>query len=192
MLSAASFSPRVPSKRLRLDGDCVLNKRSLATVAIMVACLLASIIDAASAPAITSLNPASGNVGQSVTINGTGFGTQTGNTVKFNGVTAVVTNWTSTQITATVPNNATTGNVVVTVSGSASSGVLFTVAPRITSLLPSSGGPGQLIVVTGANFGTTQGTGAVAVGGVASAVQSWSSTSITAVVPEAASRARWS
>ncbi len=79
-------------------------------------------------PSITSLNPASGLVGTSVTITGTNFGaTQGTNTVKFNGTTATPASWSATSIVAPVPVGATTGNVVVTVSGVASNGVSFTV-----------------------------------------------------------------
>jgi len=80
------------------------------------------------APSITSLNPTTGLVGASVTISGTNFGTTQGSsTVKFNGTTATPTSWSATSITAAVPSGAATGNVVVTVGGTASNGVSFTV-----------------------------------------------------------------
>jgi hypothetical protein len=80
------------------------------------------------APSITSLNPASGLIGTSVSITGANFGaTQSTSTVKFNGTTATPTSWSGTSIVARAPAGATTGNVVVTVSGVASNGVSFTV-----------------------------------------------------------------
>jgi hypothetical protein len=83
------------------------------------------------APAITSLSPASGGIGAVVTITGTSFGaSQGGSTVTFNGVPAVPSGWTATQITVPVPAGATTGPVVVTVGGVASNGVTFTVTGR--------------------------------------------------------------
>lgn len=87
-------------------------------------------------PAINNLAPPSGPIGTPVTINGSNFGaTQGTSTVKFNGVTATVTNWSNTSITATVPATASTGPVVVTVSGVASNGVTFTVtySPRVNA-----------------------------------------------------------
>src|ERR1700733_4492452 len=50
---------------------------------------------------------------------------------------------------------ATTGNVVVTVSGVASSGKSFTVlpTPSITSLSTTTGAVGASVTITGANFG---------------------------------------
>ena len=80
-------------------------------------------------PTITGLSPSSGYVGLAVTISGFGFGTPGGqNTVMFNGIPGGVLNWSNTSVTAIVPNNATTGPVVVTVSdGQTSNNVNFTV-----------------------------------------------------------------
>src|SRR5580700_10711925 len=119
----------------------------------------------AAAPTITSLTPSTGAVGASVTIAGTNFGSPQGSsTVKFNGTTATVVSWGTTSIVATVPTGATTGNVVVTVSGVASNGKSFTVvsAPSITSLSPTSGAVGASVTITGTSFGSTQGTSTVA------------------------------
>jgi IPT/TIG domain len=83
---------------------------------------------------ITSLSPASGEVGATVTITGTNFGSPHGTSaVSFNGVTATPTSWSATSIAVQVPGGATTGNVVVTVGGVASTGVTFTVVPAPTS-----------------------------------------------------------
>jgi hypothetical protein len=141
-------------------------------------------------PTISSLSITTGAVGASVTINGTNFGsTQGTSTVKFNGTTAAVTsgNWTPTAITTTVPSGATTGSVVVTVSGVASNGSTFTVvaAPSITSLTPNTGAVGVSVTIAGANFGSTQGTSTVKFNGTTATVTSgnWSATSIKTTVP---------
>ena len=103
------------------------------------------------APSITSLNPASGVVGASVTISGANFGAAQGtNTVKFNGTTATPTSWGATSIVAPVPAGATTGNVVVTVGGVASNGVSFTVQADTT--------PPVVTITTPANNSTASGT----------------------------------
>ena len=74
---------------------------------------------------VGSLSPNSGAVGAAVTITGTNFGTTQGSsTVTFNGTAAAATSWSSTSVAVTVPAGATTGNVVVTVWGRASNGVL--------------------------------------------------------------------
>jgi protocatechuate 3,4-dioxygenase beta subunit len=60
----------------------------------------------------------SGAVGSSITITGTNFSTTASeNTVTINGVTATVTAATSTQLTVTVPEGATSGVIAVTVAG---------------------------------------------------------------------------
>ena len=82
------------------------------------------------APSITSLTPNSGPVGTSVTIAGSNFGATPGSsTVTFNGTTATPTssNWSAASVVVPVPAGATTGNVIVTVGGVASNGMLFTV-----------------------------------------------------------------
>src|SRR5207249_4656888 len=141
------------------------------------------------APSITSLNPASGLVGASVTIAGANFGaTQGTSTVTFNGI-ATATSWSATSIIAPVPTGATTGNVVVTVGGVGSNAVSFTVtvpAPSITSLNPTSGLVGTSLTIAGANFGATQGPSTVKFNGIAAAPTSWSATSIVVQVPAGA------
>jgi hypothetical protein len=144
----------------------------------------------ATAPSITSLNPTSGVVGAAVTIAGANFGaTQGTSTVKFNGMATTPTSWSATSIVAPVPNGAATGNVVVTVGGVASNGVVFTVAvpaPSVTSLNPASAVVGTSITINGANFGATQGTSTLKFNGTAATPTSWSAASIVAPVPNGA------
>ena len=58
--------------------------------------------------------------------------------------------------------------------------------PVIASLSPASGLAGTSVVLTGSNFGSTQGTSTVTFNGAAAAVRSWSQTSIAATVPSGA------
>ncbi len=144
---------------------------------------------AVAAPSITTLSPTSGAVGASITITGTGFGsTQGTSTVKFNGTTATATSWSATSIVATVPSGATTGNVVVTVSGAASNGKSFTVvaAPNIASLSPTSGAVGAAITVTGTNLGASQGSSTIKFNGTTATPTSWNATTINVPVPSGA------
>lgn len=143
-------------------------------------------------PNITSLNPASGPVGTSVTITGINFGASQGSsTVKFNGTAATPISWSATSIVAPVPSSASSGYVVVTVGGVASNSVTFTVitasAPTIASLNPTSGPVGSSVTITGTNFGSSQGTSTVTFNGASATPTSWSSTGIVAPVPNAAS-----
>jgi len=76
---------------------------------------------------ITTLSPASGAVGATVTITGTNFGsTQGTSTVKFNGVPAVPGSWSASSLVVPVPAGATSGPVIVTVGGVASNALTFT------------------------------------------------------------------
>ncbi len=140
-------------------------------------------------PSVSSLTPNTGAIGSAIVIAGTNFrSTQGSSTVTFNGTTATATSWSTSSITATVPSAATTGNVVVTVGGQASTGVAFTVtsAPSITSLTPSTGAVGSSITIAGSNFGGTQGNGGVKFNGTAATITSWGASSIVAVVPAGA------
>jgi RHS repeat-associated protein len=141
------------------------------------------------APSISSISPTSGGAGASVTISGSNFGaTQGSGSVTFNGVAAAITSWSASSIVATVPANATTGNVVVNASGVSSNGVSFTVlqGPSISSLSPTSAVVGASVTINGSNFGATQGSGSVSFNGFAATVTSWSATSIVATVPNGA------
>ena len=96
-------------------------------------------------PTISSVSPTSGTDGISVTITGTNFAASQGSsTVTFNGTPATsISSWSATSISAVIPAGATTGNVVVTVSGVASNGVLVTITtsslPAVTQVQPANG-----------------------------------------------------
>jgi hypothetical protein len=95
------------------------------------------LVTTGTAPAIVSVTPNSGPVGTPVAIAGSGFGVSQGtSTVSFNSVTASPTSWSDTSISVPVPSGATTGNVTVTVGGTASNGVTFTVnrPPTLTAV----------------------------------------------------------
>ena len=134
-------------------------------------------------PNITGFTPASGGVGDSVTIDGTGFGGATA--VKFDGKAATLPgSHPVTQIVTTVPANATSGKITVTTpAGTATSAANFLVAPRISSFMPSIGPAGASVVLNGANFA---GVTSVTFNGVAATFVANSGVKITATVPAAA------
>ena len=136
-------------------------------------------------PSISNLDPSSGLVGASVTIEGSNFGSSTG-TVTFNGTTASTSSWGAAEIETTVPSGATSGNVVVTTSGGqASSGVNFTVSvPSISKLDPSSGHVGASVTIEGSNFGTSS--GSVTFNGTSASTSSWGTDEIETTVPSGA------
>jgi RHS repeat-associated protein len=83
----------------------------------------------ATAPLITSLSTVAGSPGGTLTLSGVNFGSAQGSSiVTFNGTTATATSWSPTSIAVTIPNGASTGNVVVTVGGQASNGLRFIIA----------------------------------------------------------------
>jgi hypothetical protein len=85
-------------------------------------------VETNTAPTVTSLTPASGVAGTSVTVRGVNFGaTQGASTLTFNGLAASPTSWSDGAVVALVPQFATTGPVVVTMGGVASNGVIFAV-----------------------------------------------------------------
>ena len=138
-------------------------------------------------PGITNISPSSGAVGTSVTVSGTNFGsTQGSSVVAFNGVPALPTSWNNTTIVVPLPSAATTGSIQVTVNGSTSNGVLFTVAPSILSLAPQAGPVGTLVTLLGSNFGAAQGTSTISFAGVAATPTNWSPSRIIVPVPSGA------
>ncbi len=139
-------------------------------------------------PNISGLSIYSGLVGMPVTVTGTNFGALQG-TVSFGGVPASITNWSTNSITAAVPFGAITGNVVVTVNGGSSNGVLFTIPtqPLIQRITPNFGAVGTAVTILGANFGAVQGSSTVKFDGVTASATSWSDGSIIVPVPGGAS-----
>jgi hypothetical protein len=113
-------------------------------------------------PTISNFTPNVGSSGTAVTINGANLneGSGAGGTpqIFFNGVASTtVTNISFGQVTAVVPNGATTGKIsVTTTNGSGTNDALFYLPPSITSFTPATNPPGTRILITGVNFlGTT-------------------------------------
>lgn len=148
---------------------------------------------------VIDFNPASGPVGTTVTIFGTGFSpTPSENTVTFNGTTATVSSASQTQLVVTVPGSATTGSIGVTApAGSASSSTPFTVtvtngAPTITSFTPTIGAPGTAVTITGTNFEPTPSHNRLRFNIVPAPITSSTGTNISVSVPGGATSGRLS
>ena len=136
-------------------------------------------------PVITSFSPGSGPAGTLVTLMGSNFAGLT--SVKFNGVSAVFTILSPTQVQATVPAGATTGPISATNSlGTGTTPTSFTVpstVPRITSFSPTSGPVGTVVTIMGMNFtGATE----VRFNGVSAAFTLLFGVQIKATVPAGA------
>lgn len=132
-------------------------------------------------PMITSVDPTSGPVLKSVTIDGIALSGAT--SVKFGGTSAGFSVVSDMKITATVPSGATTGPIAVTTPwGTATSAMSFTVIPKplITSFAPTNGPVGASVTINGSGL---SGPTSVQLGGVSASYRVDSDTKITATVP---------
>ena len=142
------------------------------------------------APTITSFGPGAGPVSIPVTIIGTNFSTNAAtNVVKFNGIQAIPTSATSTQIVVPVPTGATMGTITValgTAIATSASSFTVTAAPTLTSFSPGTGSVGTTVTLVGTNFSTTAAANAVAFNGVAATPTSAMTNQIVVSVPAGA------
>lgn len=144
-------------------------------------------VDNTPVPTITNYDPNQGFVGDVVAIVGTNFSNVvTGNIVKFNGVSAVVSQASATLLKVTVPLGATTGPITVTVGTKTATGPTFTIldnSPTITGFTPGSGPVGTPVTITGTNFGTDPAAALIMFNGVLAPTQQITPTSLITVVP---------
>ncbi len=135
---------------------------------------------------VTSFSPVSSTTGGSVTITGTSFSaTPTNQTIKFDGVTALITSSTTTSLVVTVPTGATTGKITVTRDGAtASSPSEFLVLPlAISTFSPSIGAIGSSVTISGSGFSSVNANNLVEFNDIEAVVTNSSPTSLTAIVP---------
>lgn len=94
-----------------------------------------------SGPTISAISPAQGPVNTAVTISGSGFGTSAdARAVYFNGLVASNVTWNSdTSAVAKVPQNASTGDVVVEVNAVKSNGMNFEILAQCSSTQNAGG-----------------------------------------------------
>src|SRR6266566_1395518 len=151
------------------------------------------IVSAAVAPSITT-QPASQTVtaGQTATVSVAATGTAP-LSYQWQKNGAAISGATSASYTTPATSNSDNGaQFTVIISNSAASDtsnsatLTVTTVPSITSLSPTSGPVGTSVTITGANFGSTQGTSSVTFNGTKAIPTSWSATSIVAPVPSGA------
>jgi IPT/TIG domain-containing protein len=129
--------------------------------------------------------------GTQITVNGSGFqNTKNSSSVALTsaGGTLTVVSWSDTQIVATVPTGASTGEMMVTVNGLQSNqDLLFTLPkPVISAISPTGAAVGAQVQISGSGFGSSQGSSTVTLNFVNMPVVSWSDTLITATIPSGA------
>lgn len=138
-------------------------------------------------PNITSISPNKVITGDKMTINGSNFGAERGESkVYFNDIPAAVYySWTDTKIEIEVPKITTGGKVKVVVNNISSNLVEYLIddSPRIKSVGNGRAYVEQDVDIIGINFGNTQ--GSVSFNGVeATKITKWSDTLITVNVPK--------
>ncbi len=138
---------------------------------------------------ISGFIPASGDVGTTVTVMGSGFdAVVSNNAVKLNGQSVAAQTATTTSLTFQVPPGGTTGLIQVTnANGTAQSASQFVVAaskaPKLTSFAPAIAPQGTPITLSGTNFQTSAIANKVLFGRTNAAVASANSTTISALSP---------
>ena len=135
-------------------------------------------------PSISSFSPTSAGSGATVVITGTNFISTP--VVEFNGITAIVTSFTNTSITTSVPAGAGSGPISVSLSGItilSSSNFIVWGTPLISSFTPLTGGLGITVTITGNNFSSTPALNTVDFNGTTAVVTASTTTSITTSVP---------
>jgi len=132
-------------------------------------------------PAAISISPSSAIVGATVTIRGSGF-TDVNSVAFHNGVTAAHSVNSDTEITATVPQRAVSGDVIIS-NGAGTTNIAFTVLslPVLNSVNPSSAKASAHIIISGSNLNlVTQ----VTIGGTRAIIHNISPTSLEIAVPQ--------
>ena len=141
-------------------------------------------------PVVTQVAPTQGRAGTLVTLSGQRFATTlAGNTVRFNGVAALVLSATATTLTVRVPAGTSTGSVqVITGEGAGRSAQDFTVypPPTLAPLAPTEGIPNAVITLTGTGFSTLAAQDTVRFNGAMAVVQQASATALRVMVPAGA------
>lgn len=138
---------------------------------------------------ITSISPDSGEAGTTVEISGTGFSTTaTDNVVTLTGKRCSVTSATETKLTITIPADAGTGNITVTVGDKTAQGPVFTfiAALSIESIAPTSGAKGTTVTIKGTGFNSTPLQNTVTINNKPMQVAAASATQLSVVVPASA------
>jgi YD repeat-containing protein len=138
---------------------------------------------------VTSVSAASGAVGATVAINGTGFSTiSSQNAISFNGIAATIVYSSGTRIVAAIPSGATNGPLDVTSpNGSTVANGQFAIVPvSISNFSPLAGSSGTAFTVFGGGFDPNTSNDSVTINGVAASVASASSTQLQVSVPSGA------
>lgn len=141
---------------------------------------------------ITSFSPTSGGPGTVVELIGAGFSaTASENAVTLNGKVCPVLTATTTKVTITIPADAGSGFIAITVGGKTAQRGTFTFIPdveplAITSISPTAGPKNTVVTITGTGFNTTAANNSVTLNNKTCEITSASETQLTIVIPPGA------
>lgn len=131
---------------------------------------------------INDFSPHAGETGIDIAISGN-FNTQTSLKVKFNGEDALVKTVSASLVTATVPNRALTGRIVILNGNDVlTSPSEFTVLPRVDRLSALAGAIGSEVTIIGSGFDSRNKIN-VKLGGIHATIVATTPTSIVVMVP---------
>lgn len=144
---------------------------------------------------LAQFEPRSGDVGDRVTLTGTGFAADPAqNTVRLGTTQATVVSATDTALVVEVPQGRS-GHWSVAVAGSgearARSPFMVSMRPRITAMEPPAGIPGTQVVLRGTNFPADRTLATVRLNGQDVPVTEYSREAITVTVPASAQSGRF-
>jgi RHS repeat-associated protein len=193
VLKTIAISERLHDPRNRLDSSG--KYAHLRRILLLFGLMACSRMVAQGQPSISGLlvngvASSTGPVGATLTIQGSGFGASQGfSTATLNGTYLAgngvrPTSWSNTSIVVVIPNTASSGPVVVKVSGKSSNAVTFSIGAVIAGISPGTALAGNWVTITGQGFGTSVGT--VTFNGATASSSSWSDASVVAQVPNGA------
>lgn len=145
---------------------------------------------------LTRYEPRAGDVGEQVTLTGTGFSaTPAQNVVQLGTQAARVVSATDTTLVVEVPAGARSGQWSVAVTGSGTARArepfMVTLRPHITAVDPERGVPGTRVTLRGTNFPAERSLATVRLNGAELPVESYARDAIVVTVPRDAQTGRF-
>ncbi len=136
---------------------------------------------------ITKFSPTTGGSGTMLQVIGAGFSTNDSeNMVTLNGKVCLVTNSTPRTLTITIPEDAGSGFIKITVGGKTAQRGRFTFIPDppiITSISPNTGAKSTVVTIHGTRFSTTASENTVTLNGKVCVVTNATTTMLTVIIP---------
>jgi len=143
LLSVSSWTPG--GLLVRIPGS---QPAGPVAVSATVAGMATSTVEYMVCPGISTVSPAAGQIGSTVTISGGGFGDS--GSISFNGLPASIQDWTDTAVTTQVPSGATSGPLMITTSsGLQTNTANFTVLPALGAPISITIQPASATLVVG-------------------------------------------